>query len=251
MKLIILFVIFSVSGCSTYVKRWHQQLDIEQAQNTQNYKIGPKKNKHFDLYRQNDPNKKFSNMRPLLSPGNSLHSTNASREILPKTQRSYQPSTGRTRARDLVDRANEGSLWSGMGQENYLFARNNIKKHGDIVVIEVQGSLKREISLELARAFPQMVKTKKKKKGDKPTKTPDEPAEDKAPGGAKIHDRVSSVVIEEVSNDHLLIRGRKDVLYKKRKRLVEIQALVARRDISDEDSVQSSKILESSVAVLR
>ena len=47
-----------------------------------------------------------------------------------------------------------------------------------------------------------------------------------------------------ISNNHILLRGRKNVLYHDRKRTVELQALVSRRDITLDDSVVSDKIIE-------
>ena len=68
---------------------------------------------------------------------------------------------------------------------------------------------------------------------------------------SQVYDRISSVIIEEVNKDHLLVRGRKDVIFRKMKRYVEVQALINKRDISDEDAIESTKILESSVTILR
>ncbi len=48
-----------------------------------------------------------------------------------------------------------------------------------------------------------------------------------------------------------LIKGRKNVLFKNRKRMVEVQALVSRKDIGDNDVINSDAILESNVSVVR
>ena len=67
----------------------------------------------------------------------------------------------------------------------------------------------------------------------------------------KVYDRVSTVVIEEISKDHLLLSGRKSILFKNRKHLIEVQALVARRDVAVNDEVDSNSIIESNITVLR
>ena len=59
------------------------------------------------------------------------------------------------------------------------------------------------------------------------------------------------MVTEKISKTHLLIRGRKEVLFRRRKRLVEVQALIARKDISIDDKVSSDKFIESSVRIIR
>jgi len=58
-------------------------------------------------------------------------------------------------------------------------------------------------------------------------------------------------VIEEINKDHVLLKGRKYLLYKNQKRLIEIQALATRRDISPDDSIESDQLLETNVTILR
>ncbi len=249
---VLLTLSFVLSSCSSYVNRWHSEIDREQARRGGGYRKGPKSGNEFDLYRNKPVGQKFSNIAPIKEPTQGIHSTAYRNKVMPSTKRDYAPRT-RYKSNDLYDNGNEGSLWSGAGQENYLFSRNNAKKHGDIVAIEVQSKLKKEITLELARAFPTMAKPKKDKKDNAKAAAPEAPKneEKEADDPNKIHDRISSVVIEEINQDHLLLRGRKDVLYKKKRRLVEIQALISRRDVSDEDSVMSNSVLESTVSVLR
>jgi flagellar basal body L-ring protein FlgH len=72
-----------------------------------------------------------------------------------------------------------------------------------------------------------------------------------ASAASDVKDKISSVVVEEINREHLLIKGRKNVLFKNRKRMVEIQALVSRKDIGDDDTLNSDSILETNVAVVR
>ena len=55
----------------------------------------------------------------------------------------------------------------------------------------------------------------------------------------------------KINKDHLLLRGRKNVLYKNRKRVVEIQALISRRDIASDDTLLSNRIIENNISVIR
>ena len=64
-------------------------------------------------------------------------------------------------------------------------------------------------------------------------------------------EKISGVVVEEINREHLLIKGRKNVLFKNRKRMVEVQALVSRKDIGDNDIISSDAILESNVTVVK
>ena len=116
----------------------------------------------------------------------------------------------------------------------------------------VQKTLKDEISLELKRSFPTRKVAKKKDDKDKKpeeTKAADTQGEDK--GSDKVFDKISGVILEEINNQHILVRGRKEVLFKKNKRTVELEFLVARRDISDEDTVLSENVIEANIIVLR
>jgi flagellar basal body L-ring protein FlgH len=47
------------------------------------------------------------------------------------------------------------------------------------------------------------------------------------------------------------VKGKKEVIFRKEKRYIEIQALVSRRDIQDNDTISSDKVLESRVNILR
>ena len=215
----------------------------------------PKKRKRrnrgdkFDIYRSK---------KPKSWRGKGLTSRD-SKSISPSVRRSYRPTMKkRYKADDLNDNQSDGSLWAGDGNENYLFTQNNRKKNGDIIMIEVLGQMKKDIQAELKRAFPDRPKPKKKKDGDKKDgdKTAEKKKEEPAKAAVadtegKVYDKVSSVIVEEINSDHILLRGRKHLLYKNRKRLIEVQALVARRDVNVSDTVPSDKVLESSIDILR
>ncbi len=233
MKRLILLLFF-LSSCASYVNEL--QRDIEREENLQRPR--PPINT-FEQYRKNQAG----------NPRQSLTSKYV-KKLDPSVKRQYV-SNNRVKADDLTDNDAVGSLWAGSGNDSYLFTKNTEKQLGDIVVINIFKKFKDEIVLELKRAFPDPAKDlKDKKEGEQPAAAtpPPPPAET---DNTKPIDRISSVIIEEINQDHLLLRGRKTLLFKRRKRLVEVQALVARKDIADDDSVSSNKILESSVHVLR
>lgn len=252
-KTILLVSLMFLTSCASYINRVHKQLDREEMKQ-QRYRPAASgayrnsKNPNFDLYRNGG--------RELVNDNRRKKATSANRKYAPpSTKRLYRPLQAvqkRYTAKDLTDSGNQASLWAT--NEDHLFHKTSQKRSGDIVLIEVAGRLKNEITLELKRAFPDPPKRKKKKdaKGapgeEKKETTAAAPA---APAGNKVHDKISSVIIEEINNDHLLLRGRKNLLYKNRKRLIEIQALISRRDISDDNSILSDNILESTVNVLR
>ncbi|MCO4753890.1 MAG: flagellar basal body L-ring protein FlgH, partial [Bacteriovoracaceae bacterium] len=180
-------------------------------------------------------------------------SSRTPKNVYPKVKRNYGQANQRVRAEDLKDNDSDGSLWSGKNSESFLFVTNNIKKPGDIVIIDVLSKLKDDITEELKRAYPDP--PKKKKKDDKAEGEQENVADAAAApaeGSEKeVHDKISTQVVESVNKDYLLLRGRKEVLFKNAKRYVEVQALVSRKDIADNDTVKSNRMLEPKIRVLR
>lgn len=229
----------ALSSCSSYVQSVHRQIDYEERS---------KRSKRTKYYYNN---KRTASRYPITLGASP--SANSQRNILPHKKRNYnQSATRRHKAQDLVDNQGDGSLWSGDNSESFLFVNNNLKKKGDIVIIEVLAQLKTRIQDELKRAFPEKAK-RKKKKSSKDPETPPEIVTNspQKEGPNKVHDKISTSVIEQVNQDYVLVRGRKEVLYKKFKRYFEFQAIVSQKDITNRDSVTSTKLLESKINVLR
>ena len=235
-KILIALFSFVLLSCSSYVEKWHSKIDsIER---------GKKSGIRERIY---GPTGHFKKDQSHLNKnlGHKFYSTEGTKHLAPHYKRRYGRETKRRTIDSLYDNGNEDSLWSGVGQENYLFTRNNIKKYGDIIIVDMGFDLKREIMLEFSRVYPSTkfsLDGKKKSIDEELLKEKDE---------RKIYGRVSSVIIEEMNKDHLLIQGKKEMLYKDKKRVIEIQALVARRDISRTDTIHSDKILELMVSVVR
>ena len=256
-KLTLIIAALSLASCSNYIAQMHREFDQQDG-----YNPPPQKRDQFAMYRGQQ------SMQPRRQSPRSLSSkpminSESNPYVVPAVKRDYRnPSEDKKRykADDLADNQGDGSLWSGVeGRNNYLFTEEDQKSHGDIILIKVAGKLKNEITAELKRAFPSPIKAKEgaQKEGD-PGKAPASAAaapskeDDKVDDSTdKIYDRISSVVVEEINDDHLLLRGRKNVLYKNRKRVVEVQALVTRRDVLTDDTVNSNRIIENQVTVIR
>lgn len=228
------------SSCSNYIAKMHKEIDRDDRKQA---RINKKKRRdNLALI------KKKSRRKP-----RKLSSRNSSRH-LPLVKRRYEKVAKRYKASDLNDNAPDGSLWSGRGSHNnFLFTTDDDKRNGDIVIINVATALKNDITRELKHAFPS--RPPRPKKGDKkaggeaPAAAP--PTDEVQDDPEKIHDKISSVVLEEVRKDHLLLRGRKELIYQKRKRQIEIQALISRRDVEMDDSVSSNNIIEKNITILR
>ena len=251
MRFGIICLSFLMVSCASYIDKMHQSFD---ASDNKRRRVRPKVSDKFAIYRTGQQN--MNN-----SPSTATH-----RNLRPSVQRNYQPeamSRKRYRADDLTDSQNTASLWGNDDDAQFLFTQATEKKAGEIILINVNTKLKKAITAELKRAYPDPPPIKKvdpaakdgeKKEGDKaaatPAKKPTPAAAPEAEAGT-IHDRISSVIIEKINKNHLLLKGRKTILYKKRKRTIEVQALISKKNITSDDAVNSDDILESTVRVVR
>lgn len=261
MNLFILSLLFFLSSCANYVNSLHRQMDREEKVGTARE---PKQHRHmgdpndrFAAYREKSRFNRNDDRRPLKNPVTYSLGSEPGGTVRPPVKRDYRPQ--RLQADDFVDNEtdNQGSLWANQGNSASLFTYQNDKHTGDIVIINVLENLRNDISAELKRTFPD-----KPKKSGKALKEPAEGDKKGAPTSAaaasaqdndidmKVYDKISGTVMEEVSKDYILLRGRKDVIFKKEKRSIEVQALVSRKDIMENDYVNSDKLLESRVYVL-
>ena len=250
MKTILLFGLMFLVSCAGYVDNIHRQIDRDQ-KIARGDRRGDMKN-DFAPYRT-----KFNregDKRPIKNPVTySLSDGGPSGNFRPQVKRNYRPQ--RFKADDFEDNDSDGSLWANQGSSSSLFTYQNDKHTGDMVIINVLENLRNQISSELKRAFPDKPKrtTDGKIADTKKTETPPSVpgAPDENDVDMKVYDKISGTVMEEISKDYILLRGRKEVIFKKEKRSIEIQALVSRKDIMENDYVNSDKLLESRVFILR
>lgn len=244
--------LFLFTSCASYVDNIYRDLDRSE------------RDAEVDI--QDDQFDRFRNTKRRTSSvynkpkGRRDISTANQNYVEPTVKRQYQEekvALKRTTASDLTDQGNDGSLWAGNDSGQFLFTTSKSKNSGDIVQINVLSKLRNEITLELKRAFPEnpfeaKASTEEKGKDGATASAPKAVSKDSADLSEQgATDRISSVVVEEINREHLLIKGRKNVLFRNRKRLVEVQALVSRKDITDDDMINSDAILESNVSVVR
>jgi len=250
MKIFLLTTLLFFQSCAQYVNQMHRQIDRDE-----NYR-GPKKISGSKNFKSNDPKRQHPerDKRPIANPLTySLSDSGPSAQMRPQVKRQYRPS--RMNADDFKDNEQDGSLWANQGSSSSLFTYQNDKHTGDMVIINVLENLKNQISNELKRAYPDAPKkTKEKESPDKAASATPSTAPQSSPENEmdmKVYDKISSVVAEEVSKDYIMLRGQKEVIFKKEKRSIEVQALVSRKDIMENDYVNSDKLLESRVYILR
>lgn len=254
-SLFLLSSLFFFTSCSTYMNSIYKDFE-QQERNNSEIDVADS----FDQYRH--PKRRTSTEYNRVDR---TVTTANEKSVSPSIKRQYKAekeAVKRYTASDLTDNGNDGSLWAGSDPNAFLFSNNKNKNSGDIIQISVLPRLKNEITMELKKAFPDNpfetkaapeAKTGEPKAADA---SADKPAEKRdiaseTPATDISQDKISGVVVEEINREHLLIKGRKNVLFKNRKRMVEVQALVSRKDIGDNDTISSDAILESNVTVVR
>ena len=249
MKLLSLVLCIIATSCASYVDGMHRQIDREESRKDPTNSL----NDPYSAYREQGFKRQRMDRKPVQNP-HSLNQLNPTNDMNPPVKRDYKG--GRASSKGFVDDGGSGSLWVN-APGGSLFTTEVTKNVGDIVIINVLENLRGQISSELKRAFPENMP--KKKEGDKPA-DPKAAAAPVAPAPAgdkpdeldtKVFDKISGVVAEEINKDYFLLRGKKEVVFRKEKRFIEVQALVARKDMTDNDSINSDRLVESRVIILR
>ncbi len=244
---LILCALLGLSGCANYVRGLHRQIDRDEKVARDGGLSDP-----YAAYREQGFKRHRADRRPVKNP-HSISALNPTNDLPPPVKRDYRTVGQRSSAQDFVDSGQSGSLWV-TPHGGSLFTTEITKRVGDIIIVNVLDNLRNQISGELKRAFP--ARPTKKKEGPAPAagSAPEPPAGggDKADElDTKVYDKISGVVAEEINKDYFLLRGKKEVIFRKEKRFIEVQALVARKDIEDNDSINSDKLVESRVLILR
>lgn len=251
MKLLNVIALMLLFSCSHYVDSFHRQIDRDERTAKGPGASREKRPSDYERYK-NKWNTK-NDKRPIENPL-TYSLGRPSGRVEPQVKRNYQPQ--RYRASDFRDQDDSGSLWANQGSSSSLFTYHNDKKVGDIIIMNVLENLRNQISNELKSYFPEKKKVTTDSKGQPVTNTAAAAAASPAASAEsemdmKVYDKISGTIIEELNKDYLLIRGRKEVIYRKEKRSIEVQALVSRKDIMENDYVNSDRLLESKVFILR
>ena len=247
MKCLSLFFLLFFVSCANYVNSIHRQIDREEK--TARGDTAEDMKQHYSPYKSRF--NRADDKRPIKDP--TTYSMNdggpSSGQMKPSIKREYRPQ--RYKADDFKDDDSAGSLWANQGNSASLFTYQNDKHTGDMVIVNVLENLRNQISSELKRVFPDRPKSTNGKVDAKATA-----AAAAAPASAeemdmKIYDKISGTVMEEISKDYILLRGRKDVIFKKEKKSIEVQGLVSRKDIMENDYVNSDRLLDTRVFIIR
>lgn len=180
---------------------------------------------------------------------------------------------GRKRREDFQDKqAQENSLWDAQGQTNYLFTNNRRRETGDLITVDVEKALRREIQYKLWQTLPPEERMPHKpasedgtstadgspKKPAEPVKSAAEKGKDAAEEAAKANvtpgkddDLLRMEVVENMDNGMVRVSGQKRVIYHSVAHSVQVTALVNAKDIDDQNHLKSSSFLDMQTQVVQ
>jgi len=187
------------------------------------------------------------------------------------------PEFRRATRKDFIDNEmRENSLWDEQGQNNFLFSHNRERQAGDLITVDIEKELKRDIQYQLWMTLtPEQRKPKKKAKastanGANPATTPaatpgssaksaeekgkddaEEAAKTNLASGGKDDDVVRMEVVESLGNGVVRAIGQKKVIYRGVSRIVEVMALVNNKDVDDGNRLKSSAMLDMKTQVVQ
>jgi len=253
MKIFSLIITFSFLSCSSLVKDYHQKFDKGKSPHA-------RKNSHNPIHKNLTNSQRIrKDQRPIKDPitYSNIQSTRSHSSYRPSVKREYREvENNRYKAEDFIDNESEGSLWTGKHSEGFIFTNHNVKNVGDIVIVQVEDDLNAKIDEEVERAFKRKRKLKKgkkpasivKKDKEKPVKKEVKETDKNDP---QLEDRMSTLIVQKINKDYILVRGIKEVMYKNIKRFVTVESIVPKRDIDHNDQIKSSQLLETSILVKR
>ena len=208
--------------------------------------------------------------------------------LQPPVKRFYSNGKRATRA-DFVDaEPNEGSLWASDGQTNYYFTKNKVRGIGDVVTVNIEQGLATDVYVEVKRALnPREKEMELRLAQERAEVNTSETGNNKdslkttvaAPnrGQAKENEKeevksrklmwsdvdlskqinlkagetLMAEIIERYPNGNYKIRGTKKILFRNNFRMLTVVAIARGSDISEDDIVNSGKLYEYRLEVVR
>lgn len=182
---------------------------------------------------------------------------------------------------DFVDASEDaGSLWSTSGQTNFFFSKNRTRSPGDLITINIEADMVRDLAAEVKRALSPDERdhelallekpgaSKAVAEGGKADEKKDEIKQSKAAPdsngaasfsqvdlkdaiGAKAGDTFLAEVIERFPNGNYKIRGTKRLPFRGGSKLMTLVGVVRGNDLSDDDKVNSGRLYEYRLEVVR
>lgn len=260
------FALIMSTSCTSFVDKVHQQISMEETGEAPRDMPSGSGNPYPDQAY----GKLKTKGKDKLAIKDPISFTLSGEDTNPHIQQTPLQVKKRFNVADFVDSDPSGSLWSHYDDTSSFFATANSRKVGDIVVINILESMKNSISKELRKSFPlapifqsnSIVNALNEESNT--TEGSTDGAAQRAPATAAteekkedtevaeiVYDKISSRVSHEASKDHILLKGRKEVYFRNKKRLIEIHGLVKKTDIDPTDAIKSDQLIESKIFIIQ
>jgi flagellar basal body L-ring protein FlgH len=142
--ILVCFVTILFSGCATLLNAFHRGndgFDNPASENAGHERGAPRKVRSNEVDLQDASSSKYPDLEP-------------------QTKHLYRNGQRVTRD-DFIDQSQEeGSLWASTGQTNYYFTKNKIRSPGDLVSLNIENELFREIGHEIKKSLTPREKDK-------------------------------------------------------------------------------------------
>jgi hypothetical protein len=131
-------ILMFLTSCSSYINSLHRQISREErAQSAQSR--APQRRGYIN------------DRKPINNP---VTLNGAPNQLTPKLERDLERMRKRRmKSSDLVDNSQAPSLWNGSSDESYLFIKQNVRRPGDIVIIDVHSNMKIKFKRSLKELF--------------------------------------------------------------------------------------------------
>ena len=195
----------------------------------------------------------------------------------------YKNGQRATRADFRDDAPNDGSLWGSDGQTNYYFTKNKVHSVGDIVTLQLDDQMVKDMSMEVKKTLSEndldyeLDQTQKKMAADAqkgrtpasaagapaaPAKDAKSEAEPEVPKasfadidlsqnlGIKTGDTMMAEIVERYPNGNYKLRGAKRLGYRGGTRTMGVIGVARGADLDESDTVNTGKLYEYRVSNL-
>jgi flagellar basal body L-ring protein FlgH len=193
----------------------------------------------------------------------------------PAVKRRYEDSR-RMRAADFFDsKSDEGSLWASTGQTNYFFTNNKIRGVGDILSLEFEDRLIRDVAAEMLKSLDDQelraeLSAAQMRLDQQRAPAGNQPGEGQAQptGGAGGNATLADInltesmgvepgdlmmveVLERFPNGNYKLRGSKRIPYKGSVRVMSVTGIARAGDVENGEKIVSGKLYEYRLQVYR
>jgi flagellar L-ring protein precursor FlgH len=180
------------------------------------------------------------------------------------SNRQYQKMNRQQLEDDSELHSSAGSMWVMDGQGSYLFAQNKMRRDGDLMSVQLEGTAQRQVETKVTMIKKLLadLEAMEKPPGADPAATPAAglagakpaaaPAPARAPAAGEADDKEGAVkvdavptrIVEKLPDGNYRVQGQSPFMIGKREYKVVVTGLVRPEDFNDQVPVSSNKLLD-------